>query len=80
MYQSLESVPPTFWNGLSPLLSRKQQEHEREPSNTPKPSVSSDEQSSQRVHGSKTTKRNSVTTRSGRAIKPPEYLMNSYER
>ena len=61
-------------------LSRKQQEHEREPSNTPKPSGSSDKQSSQRVHGSKTTKRNSVTTRSGRAIKPPEYLMNSYER
>ena len=58
-------------------LSRKQQEHEREPSNTPKPSVSSDEQSSQRVYGSK---RNPVTTRSGRAIKPPEYLMSSYER
>ena len=59
-------------------LSRKQQEHEREPSNALKPSVSSDEQqSSQRVHESK---RNPVTTRSGRAIKPPEYLMNSYER
>ena len=24
MYQSLESVPPTFWNGLSPLVSSVQ--------------------------------------------------------
>ena len=59
-----------------PVL-HKQQEHESEFSNTRKPSVSSYEESSQRVNESK---RNPVKIRSGRAIKPPEYLINNYKQ